>query len=97
MSWSIRFVGKPDAIVRALNQHKEKLSGASLIEFTDVLPSLFNLVRQNYERRPGRKEQVLRLVAFGSGITETKDQHSERESVERNVSVTLETLGEPVE
>jgi hypothetical protein len=47
MSWSINFIGKPDGIVKALEDHSAKLNGASKEEFDAALPHLIALVKEN--------------------------------------------------
>jgi len=49
MSWSVQFVGKPDAVVRALEGHIEKnrLTGQSKAEYEEALPALKTLVQGN--------------------------------------------------
>lgn len=47
MSWSVSFIGKPDAVSRELDAESGRLSGPSKDEFDAVKPSLQTLVAQN--------------------------------------------------
>lgn len=47
MSFSVSFIGKPDAIRRKLAEHSEQLSGQSKEEFDTVRPALETVLDQN--------------------------------------------------
>ena len=47
MSFSVTFVGRPDAIKRKLAEHSEALSGQSKEEFDTVRPALETVLDQN--------------------------------------------------
>jgi hypothetical protein len=48
MSWSISFIGKPEKVVEALEAHSNKLSDYSKVEYDKVLPSIVNIIQQNF-------------------------------------------------
>lgn len=62
MSWSIHFIGKRDNIIKALNEHSEKLTGESKKEYDSFLPDLTNLVSANYNNH---YEPTLKVIANG--------------------------------
>lgn len=62
MSWSINIMGKRDNIIKALNEHSEKLTGESKKEYDSFLSDLTNLVSANYNNT---NEPVLKLAAHG--------------------------------
>jgi len=70
MSWSITFIGKPENIAVALDERGTKMEGQSKIEFDDAVPHLKALVMQNF----GNSNQILRLVAGGSGYAADGEQ-----------------------
>lgn len=47
MSFSVTFIGKPEAIKRALIDYSGKMSGQSKEEFDTVLPALEMILDQN--------------------------------------------------
>jgi hypothetical protein len=47
MSWSVRFIGKPENVIGALDKHSETLTGQSKAEFDEAKPALQTLVRQH--------------------------------------------------
>jgi hypothetical protein len=47
MSFSVTFVGKPEAIKRSLERHSAELTGQSKEEFDTVLPALETILDQN--------------------------------------------------
>lgn len=64
MSWSVSYIGKPEKIVEALNQHTSSLSGQSLEEYQDALPYLIGIVQQNLNTD---YDLILNFSAGGSG------------------------------
>lgn len=46
MSWSVRFIGKPENVIEALDKFSETQSGQSKQEFDEAKPALQTLVRQ---------------------------------------------------
>lgn len=83
MSWSIRLVGKPNAIIDALEAESNRLTDQSKIEFDSVKEPLKLIVAQNYSR-PGSENPTLDLTASGHGFSENGNQ------IERQVQVKLE-------
>lgn len=67
MSWSNRWVGKPDAIKRAMDRYSEKLTMQSKDEFDDAKPKLAALLDANTH------DGVLALDANGHGYTDSRD------------------------
>lgn len=65
MSWSFRVMGKPDAVVRALEEESGKLTGQSKIEFDEALPHLIGLVKQNFNQQGSIP--TIKIDANGSG------------------------------
>jgi hypothetical protein len=59
MSFSVTFIGKPDAIKRKLAEESERLTGQSKQEFDAVKPALETVLDQNVGNN------VLRLDANG--------------------------------
>lgn len=47
MSFSVTYIGRPDAIKRRLATHSEELTGQSKEEFDAVLPSMNRILDQN--------------------------------------------------
>lgn len=47
MSWSIQVIGTPEKVAQALDEHTGKLTGQSLMEFSEAKPHLQALIRQN--------------------------------------------------
>lgn len=62
MSWSIAFIGTPEKIAEALQNHSTKLEGNSKTEFDAALPHLQALVQlnQNTTQAP-----IIKLTANG--------------------------------
>jgi hypothetical protein len=65
MSWSISFVGKPEKVAEAVEQHGGTLSGQSKEEYEAAAPHLAALVRQNF----AEIDLLIQLDANGSGQT----------------------------
>jgi len=85
MSWSITFVGNPDNINKALQAESERLTGASKQEFDAAMPSLVNLVNQNFNKTG--PAPVLKLSANGHAYsTNDEPQYG-------SCNVTIENLG----
>lgn len=49
MSWSVSYIGKPEAIKRKLVEESARLTGQSKEEFDSAKPALDNLLDQNLE------------------------------------------------
>lgn len=64
MSWNIAFIGKPENVATALQQHSEKLDGQSKVEFDNALPHIIGLVNQNY----GQNVHNIKVLANGHGV-----------------------------
>lgn len=47
MSFSVSYIGKPEAIKRKLEEHSAQLAGQSKVEFDAVLPALNLVLDQN--------------------------------------------------
>jgi hypothetical protein len=62
MSWSVHFIGKRDNIIKALNEHSDKLTGESKKEYDSFLTDLTNLVSANYNNS---FEPTLKVIANG--------------------------------
>jgi hypothetical protein len=63
MSWSVNFIGTRDNIIKALNEHSEKLTGDSKKEYDSCLSDLTNLVSANYNNNG--IAPALKLTAHG--------------------------------
>lgn len=48
MSWSISFIGKPENVAKALNEHSDKLDGQSKLEYINALPNIIGIVAENF-------------------------------------------------
>lgn len=96
MSWSVRLIGTPEAICKALDEEEGKMSGQCLLEFQASKPSLQALLRENFNNAADARPMALRLSANGSGTSKqvTDPQGTRTEQVNRCCSVNLETLGE---
>lgn len=70
MSWSISFMGKPEKVAEALEQHSAKLDGNSKLEYDSVLPHLVGIVKQNY----GDNMPAIRIEANGHGFVANDEQ-----------------------
>lgn len=67
MSWSISLVGKPENIVKALEEESPKLTGQCKLEYDEALPHLVGLVKQNFQNDPASRLLDMELEASGSG------------------------------
>lgn len=86
MSWSVYLIGKPENVVKALNDMSGKLEGASKQEFDTALPNLTALVKMNFNNS-GAEASAIRLSASG---------HSFSNGIEPqygSCQVTLENIG----
>lgn len=64
MSWSISLIGKPENVVRALEEQSTKLTGQSKIEFDAALPHFVGLVKENFAENP----PIVNFSASGHGM-----------------------------
>lgn len=80
MSWSVRFLGKPAAVVAALEKHSETLTGQSLEEYNEAKPALITLVKGNVGA------QIVDVTASGHA------SFSNGEKTSGTVSVTVAPL-----
>lgn len=88
MSWSIYLVGKPENVVKALEEESAKMTGQSKLEYDEALPHLVGLVKQNFH--PASSLQAIDLEANGSGYAKGDTQMS------RNCSVKIGTFSKRV-
>lgn len=70
MSWSINFIGKPENVVNALNEHSTKLDGQSKAEYDKALPHMVGLVEQNF----GNDNPMVKIAASGHGLSQDGKQ-----------------------
>jgi hypothetical protein len=83
MSWNVEFIGKPQAVAKALSEHSENLQGQLKEEYDAALPHLVGLVEQNFSPiDPGR---IIKIKAYGHGTINDKG-----EIADRNCVVTIE-------
>lgn len=66
MSWSVNYMGTTAKVAEALQAQSEKMDGQSKVEYDDALPSLINLVKQNFEPE-GSAEPIIKITASGHG------------------------------
>lgn len=87
MSWSLRLIGKPDAVAAALEKYSEGLTGQSKVEYDDAKPHLVGLVHQHFAE-PGTSYvlPILDLEASGSGSAKDGKQ------MQRTCCVSLKTM-----
>jgi hypothetical protein len=62
MSWSVQFIGTPENIVKALEDHSTKIDGYSKQEYDEALPYMVGLVKQNFNTS---QDVMLRVNASG--------------------------------
>lgn len=86
MSWSVTFIGTPDKVSAALDEHSQKIGDQSKIEFDEALPHLKGLVEQNFNKQFDSTTPVIKLSASGSGYSVNGEQK------QRQCSVTIEQL-----
>lgn len=58
MSWGVSYIGTPDAVIKALEGEKKKLSGHSLTEYEEVLPGLIAMIKANMSSEVKRTIKV---------------------------------------
>jgi hypothetical protein len=66
MSWSFAAIGKPENVIKALDEHSEKLERQSREEFDAAKPHLQALLRENFNNGAGGVPTV-HLKASGHG------------------------------
>lgn len=94
MSWSVIFAGNPSRIMQALKDESGKLSGQSKVEFDAALPSLIELLGNNFAREDsGYNSPLVRLRASGSGVAKT-GADGEPQQMQRTCSVSIEPFYE---
>lgn len=87
MSWSVSFLGKPEAVAAALERESEKHTGQSKVEYDDAKPHLVALVRQNFADPAGPYQTpLIKFEACGSGCVQNGQQ------VQRSCTVKIEPL-----
>lgn len=80
MSWSVSFIGKPQAISEELTKHSEGLTGVSKEEYESALPHLLGLLSLNYNTS---HSQAIKIVANGHAWSDTTNKYGSC-----NVSIT---------
>lgn len=91
MSWSFQCIGKPEALVKALEENSEKLADQSKIEYDEALPHLTALVKQNFAKEgSGYAEQIIDFEASGSGSSRGGEQ------VQRSCAVSIKPVWKKV-
>lgn len=83
MSWNISFVGRPENIVKALEEESTRQEGQSKVEFDSAKDSLIGLVKNNFTT--DGEQPVLKLEAAGHGYTVDGVQK------QRSLTVSLQT------
>lgn len=84
MSWNITFIGKPENVVKALEEQSTKFSGYSKVEYDAALPHLVGLVKENFNNNG--IDIVVKVDASGHGYAGTDgiDQYRQcKSSVEQ--------------
>lgn len=71
MSWSINFIGKPENVATALNEHSKKLSDQSKVEYDSALPHLVGLVKENFNKNA---DMLVKVTASGHGYATGEEQ-----------------------
>jgi len=75
MSWSIVFTGTPDEIVAALDDHSNKITGQSKVEYDAAKPHMSALVAENFAAEgSGYNPPTLILEASGHGSSRDGEQ-----------------------
>lgn len=85
MSWSVNYIGQPEAVVSALEQEGTKWDGQSKTEFEAARPILTALVKENFSQQPN-DGLTLHLEASGHGYVDNGQQ------MNRSLSVNLKTV-----
>lgn len=83
MSWSINFIGKPQNVINALNEHSTKLSDYSKEEYDNALPHLVGLVSQNFNKD---HNILIKIAASGHGYKANGEEKY------RTCAVTIEQI-----
>ena len=95
MSWSLCGIGSPEAVARKVEQDAKGYQppegstnppSQSAIEIGEAAPHVAALVRQAFENREDEPQPIVKLNAYGSGLSEGGNQ------TQRSITVTLETL-----
>jgi hypothetical protein len=86
MSWSISVIGKPENVVKAIEEQSAKETGQCKVEFDDAKDHLIGLVKQNFvvEGKSGYVQPLIKLEACGSGC------QSNGEQTQRSCTVKIE-------
>lgn len=87
MSFSVSYVGSPEAIKSKLNAHSLTLTGQSKMEFDAVLPSVCTIIDQNVSKPPIK----LALEVIVNGHANFDPLMREKQS--GSCSVTVRTAG----
>lgn len=66
MSWSVTFIGWPENVSKALQEHSSKIDGYSKVEYDAALPHLDALVTQNFNSN-AEYSPVVKITASGHG------------------------------
>ena len=82
MSWSIQFIGKPENVVKALNEQSVKFNNQSRVEYDSALPHMVALVKENF----GPDDIVLKIIASGHGMANAKEQ------IDRYFTISIERI-----
>lgn len=69
MSWSVNFVGKPEAIAKEMEAYSSVLTGESKTEYDAALPHMTAILRQNFTwDESSYPLPIIRFNASGHGI-----------------------------
>lgn len=82
MSWSVNYVGRPEAVAEALVKHADSLLGDSQAEYEAVVNNLVALVGQN----KGNKNQLIEINAAGYSYVANGEQVSNLSLVIRPIA-----------
>jgi hypothetical protein len=85
MSWSITAAGRPESVVKAIEEMSAKQTGQCKVEFDAAMPAMIALVRQNFNNAPG-SEAGVKLQAHGSGYSREGAQ------IQRSCKVSVEPI-----
>lgn len=86
MSWSFSAVGKPEAVLRAIETQNSGLTGVSKVEWDEAKPALAALVGANVGN------VAVRVNANGHGSFERKADDAPLEKVSGQCSCVIESL-----
>ena len=88
MSWSVSLIGKPENVVKALQDESLKQQGQCKVEYDSILPHLVGIVSENFVSEEGAKnnyvQPMVKLDASGSGSASSTAQ------LQRSCTVKLE-------